>query len=125
MIDVHALPGGANPGDHSGTDSGKAELWTSSKNKAFATRCLCFIAHQIEKMEGVAGLQIVNESDTNAPGMYEWYDSVLAELSKIIPAVPVYISDAWNLGTAVDWSLKKNTCSSHGNPVVIDTHLYW
>lgn len=76
-------------------------------------------------MEGVAGLQIVNESDTNAPGMYEWYDSVLAELSKIIPAVPVYISDAWNLGTAVDWSLKKNTCSSHGNPVVIDTHLYW
>jgi aryl-phospho-beta-D-glucosidase BglC (GH1 family) len=125
LIDFHALPGGANPGDHSGTNSGKAEFWGSKENKALATRCLCFIAHQAEKLEGLVGIQIVNESETNAPGMYEWYDSVLAEFSKIDASIPVYVSDAWDFEKAVGWSLKKNTAQTRGSPAVIDTHLYW
>lgn len=129
LLDFHALPGGANPGDHSGTNSGKAQFWTSGKNKALAIRCLCFIAHQATKMEGVAGIQVVNEAETNAVGMWEWYDSVLAEFSKIDPTMPVYISDAWDLEKTVKWALKKNvsrtTNACFANPVVIDTHLYW
>lgn len=66
LVDLHGLPGGANTGIHSGTDSGKAEFWTSSSYRELATRCLCFIAQQTRCMDGVVGIQIVNEAITNA-----------------------------------------------------------
>jgi aryl-phospho-beta-D-glucosidase BglC (GH1 family) len=62
LIDLHGLPGGANPQDHSGTNSGKAELWSSRSNKDLAIRCLSFITQQARNMEGVAGLQVINEA---------------------------------------------------------------
>ena len=127
LIDFHALPGGANTGDHSGTNSGKAELWTSRCNLDVATKCLCFIAQQARYMEGVAGIQIVNEAQTDAKGMYEWYDHLLAELSRVDSTMPVYVSDAWNLSRALSYIQGKNSLHSSPpcNPVVIDTHLYW
>lgn len=70
-------------------------------------------------------MQIVNESETGAAKMYEWYEEVLVEFSKIDASIPVYVSDAWDLGKAVEWSLKRNTSKARVNPVVIDTHLYW
>lgn len=67
---MHALPGGANGGDHSGTNSGKAELWGSKKNLDLATRSLLFVAHEAKNMNGVIGLQIINEAEWDAKGMY-------------------------------------------------------
>lgn len=125
LIDFHALPGGANRGDHSGTNSGKAEFWQSTDYKTLATRCLCVIAHLAQNIEGVVGTQLVNEAEVDAAGSYIWYDEVLAEFSKISSAMPVCVSDAWNLATAVSWAGKKNKTCATGNPVVIDTHLYW
>jgi hypothetical protein len=59
--------------------------------------------------------------------MYEYYDHCIETISVIDPSIPVVISDAWDLGQAVQYSLKKNvtyparpTC-----PVIIDTHCYW
>ena len=126
LIDLHGLPGGANPQDHSGTNSGKAELWSSRSNRELATRCLCFITQQAKSMEGVSGIQIINEAEWDAKGMYEWYDIVLAELSRVDPTMPIYISDAWDLGRAASWSQGKNNLrAGQANPVVVDTHLYW
>jgi aryl-phospho-beta-D-glucosidase BglC (GH1 family) len=126
LIDLHALPGGANGGDHSGTNSGKAELWKSKKNLDLATRCLLFIAKEARSMEGVIGLQLVNEADWDAPGMYGWYDSVIGQIVGIDNTVPLYISDAWNLGPAVGYINGKNSLhAGRANPIVIDTHLYW
>ncbi|KAK4554856.1 Glucan 1,3-beta-glucosidase 3 [Recurvomyces mirabilis] len=125
LIDLHGLPGGANPQDHSGTNSGKAELWSSKGNRDQATRCLCFIAQQARGMEGVAGLQIINEAEHDAKGMYDWYDHVLGEMAKIDITLPIYISDAWDLHKAASWSQGKNRAGVQGNPVVVDTHLYW
>jgi hypothetical protein len=120
------LPGGANGGDHSGTNSGKAELWKSKKNLELATRCLLFIAHEAQSMDGVVGLQLINEADWDAPGMYGWYDSVIGQIGGIDNTVPLYISDAWNLGPAVGYVNGKNSLhAGRANPIVIDTHLYW
>lgn len=129
VIDLHGLPGGANAQDHSGTDSGKTELWGSRANLELATRCVCFVVRVALMMEGVAGIQIVNEAVWDAKGMYEWYDRVLSELSRIDPTMPVYVSDGWNLHRALAWSQGKNavhtTAAHRCNPVVVDTHLYW
>ncbi|KAK3724362.1 Glucan 1,3-beta-glucosidase 3 [Vermiconidia calcicola] len=129
LIDVHGLPGSANGQDHSGTDSKDVEFWGSKKNRALATKCMAFLAHEVRSMRGVLGLQIVNEATHNAEGMWDLYDDVLSIVSQIDPALPIYISDAWDLPSALGWSMGKNSCrhthTSSANPVVVDTHLYW
>ena len=126
LIDLHGLPGGANAEIHSGTDSGKAELWGNRVNLDLATKCVCFIAQQAHAMDGVVGIQIVNEAVTGANGMYDWYERVLSELSPADITIPVYISDAWSLNQALQWIQTKNSArAAASNPVVIDTHLYF
>ncbi|TKA23852.1 hypothetical protein B0A50_06987 [Salinomyces thailandicus] len=127
VVDLHGLPGGANAQDHSGTNSGKAEFWGSRSYRELATRCLCFIAQQCSRIEGVAGIQIINEAEWGAKGMFEWYDSAIAEISKIDASMPVYVSDAWDLNKCLQWSQGKNSPRSGGAscPVVVDTHYYW
>ncbi|KAF2210973.1 glycoside hydrolase family 5 protein [Cercospora zeae-maydis SCOH1-5] len=129
LIDLHGLPGGANAQEHSGTNSGKAEFWgkKGKKNRDFGTRVVCFVAKEMKAMEGVAGVQIVNESEWEAEGMYEWYEEVLREVGRMDADVPIYVSDGWNLERALTWSQKKNVTlrGFRTNPVVVDTHLYW
>nr|POE88352.1 glucan 1,3-beta-glucosidase 3 [Quercus suber] len=125
LIDMHALPGGANKGDHSGTNSGKAELWSSKGDRDLATRALLFVAQQVRNMDGVAGLQIINEADWDAKGMYDWYGSVIEEITKVDDCLPIYISDGWDLGKALSWIQGLNKVTSRTAPVIIDTHLYW
>ena len=59
--------------------------------------------------------------------MYGWYENVLSQLSCIDPTMPIYISDAWNLSQAIQWTQQKNSAKAkcRASPVVIDTHLYW
>ena len=126
LIDFHALPGGANGGDHSGTNSGKAALWGNTANLDLATRCIVDMAHQLKTMDGVVGLQLCNEAEYNAPGMYKWCDKILNLLEPIDSSLPIYISDGWNLDQALRYSSGKNSLSNpHCNPIVVDTHLYW
>lgn len=70
LLDLHALPGGANNGDHSGTNSGKADLWKSGKNLDLAMRCLLFIAKEARSMDGVIGVQLLNEAEWDAKGRH-------------------------------------------------------
>lgn len=126
LVDLHALPGGANGGDHSGTNSGKAQLWENRSNLDLATRCLLFIVKESKGVAGIVGVQLCNEAEANAKGMYEWYDEVAREVASIDHTVPLYISDGWDLGQAITYCNGKNSLSAGlANPVVIDTHLYW
>jgi aryl-phospho-beta-D-glucosidase BglC (GH1 family) len=131
LIDLHALPGGANKEEHSGTNSGTAALWSKKKNLTLAKECLVFIASEISKktLEGVIGLQLCNEAMWDAPGMYQWYDSMISAISAVDPTIPLYISDAWNLGRAIGYAQDKNRLTSRTklrtNPLCIDTHLYF
>ncbi|KAI9849426.1 MAG: Glucan 1,3-beta-glucosidase 3 [Sclerophora amabilis] len=125
LIDFHAVPGGANPDEHSGTSSGKAELWSNKQNLSLAQNCLVFIAQQARTMDGVVGIELVNEATANAPGLYQFYDSVIGAISQVDSTMPVYISDGWDLNTAVTYSNGKNAWSTSTNPIVIDTHKYY
>ncbi|KAF2101686.1 glycoside hydrolase [Rhizodiscina lignyota] len=130
LLDLHALPGGANTGDHSGTNSGIAALWGNQANLDLATKCLAYMAQEIRNvpLDGVIGLQICNEAEYNAPGMYSWYDTVIAQTCSIDPSIPLYISDSWDLSQCISYTLGKNSSNSAAaatNPVIIDTHYYW
>ncbi|KAF2738797.1 glucan 1,3-beta-glucosidase-like protein [Polyplosphaeria fusca] len=128
LLDLHALPGGANEQEHSGTNCGKATLFTDQKNRQLGVRAVRFLAEKIQNgLDGVVGIQVVNEAAWESERMYEWYDDCVEAVSAIDPTIPVVISDAWNLRKAVDYSLAKNVAYPKGPtaPVVIDTHYYW
>ncbi|ORY12515.1 glycoside hydrolase superfamily [Clohesyomyces aquaticus] len=128
LIDLHALPGGANGNEHSGTNSGKAELWGSATNRELGVRCCQFLAQEISHgLEGVIGIQVVNEADWGSERMYDWYDDCINAVSNIDPTIPIIISDGWDLCRAVEFSLSRNVAISAQPkcPVIIDTHYYW
>lgn len=132
LLDFHACPGGANAESHSGISTHKAELWGTDFNISLTKQCLCFIAAEVKNrgLEGVVGLQLCNEAISNAPGMYSWYDSVISSIVQIDSTIPIYISDAWDLPRAVEYSVRKNTTAisavkSPINPVIVDTHRYY
>ncbi|RAL65148.1 hypothetical protein DID88_001254 [Monilinia fructigena] len=129
LIDFHALPGGANTDMHSGSSTGKAELWGSKKNFELSKKALLFIANECKDLDGVIGIQLCNEAcwDAGKKGMYGFYTSIIQSISEIDPEMPIYISDAWDLSSALRWAKERNWKSGHvpSNPVVIDTHKYY
>jgi aryl-phospho-beta-D-glucosidase BglC (GH1 family) len=126
LIDLHALPGGANAQEHSGTNSGRAALWTSHVNRSLGLRCCQFIAEDTKAGAEIVGIQLVNEAEWESENMYEWYDDCIGAISAVDPEMPVVISDGWNLAKAIDWCLQKNSIYVHPQcPVVVDTHYYW
>ncbi len=77
-------------------------------------------------VKGVVGIQVVNEATHNAVGMYEFYEDVIKEITRWDETIPVYISDAWDLKTALEWATKRHPFSgAPKNPVLIDTHRYY
>jgi aryl-phospho-beta-D-glucosidase BglC (GH1 family) len=127
LLDLHALPGGANGQEHSGTNSGRVELWELASNRDLGVRCCEFLARDTQTGSDIAGIQLANEAEWDAPGMYEWYDQCIAVISAIDPTIPVIISDGWNLSKAIDYALRKNSVYANEltAPVVVDTHYYW
>lgn len=125
IVDLHALPGGANAQEHSGTNSGRAEFWGSSSNRALGTRCSEFIAGEARNGLDIVGIQLVNEAEWEAQAMYEWYDEAIAQISAVDSTIPVIISDGWNFDKAMNYALLKNTVDGIQSPIVVDTHYYW
>lgn len=127
LLDLHALPGGANQDMHSGTDSGKAELWehwhTGRKNREMAKKVVLQVVSEAANMTGIVGVQIVNEATAGAHKLHEWYDDVLREIHGVDSTIPIYVSDAWDLESSLKWVESRRHRS--GNPVVVDTHKYY
>ena len=127
LLDLHALPGGANAQEHSGTNSGRAEFWDSNSHRALGIRCAQFLAQEARSGVDIAGIQLVNEAEWESHRMYEWYDEAVTAVSAIDPSIPMIISDGWNLDKAVEYSLRTNSVYvDHPKaPIVVDTHFYW
>ncbi|KAG9228995.1 glycoside hydrolase superfamily [Amylocarpus encephaloides] len=126
LVDLHGLPGGANGEAHSGTSSGTADLWGDKKNLELAKCALHFMASEIRNgMQGVAGLQIVNESVYDAKGMYEFYDQAIDIIGSVDESIPIYVSDGWDLPRCLGWTGSRNPNTSRRCPIVIDTHRYF
>jgi hypothetical protein len=127
LIDFHAVPGGANANDHSGTNSGVADFLTSPFNRKLATRCVEFVARESAAGLQLVGVSLVNEPNKDSENLHDWYDEVIDAISAIDSSLPVVVSDAWDLKKAIEYSLKKNVTfpAIPLNPIVIDTHIYW
>ncbi|MCJ1387692.1 Glucan 1,3-beta-glucosidase 3 [Xylographa bjoerkii] len=128
ILDLHAVPGGANGDPHSGTSSGRADLWTNPKNLELLADCVGSIASTIatNRIPGIVGIQICNEAIADAPGAFNFYRHLSAVVSAIDSSIPLYISDAWNLGAALDFTASINTVNQPLlPPVVVDTHKYY
>jgi aryl-phospho-beta-D-glucosidase BglC (GH1 family) len=63
LVDLHALPGGANAAEHSGTNSRAIKFWDDTANLDLAVKCLVFIAKETKDLPGVIGIQVVNEAE--------------------------------------------------------------
>lgn len=130
ILDMHALPGGANAEIHSGTSVGKADLWNDSFHRDIAYRCFQFLATELaldQNLAGVIGIQLVNEASWDAPNMYDFYGHAVADISQIHPTIPIYISDAWDLRRALGWAKERNSVvkGAVSNPIIVDTHKYY
>jgi aryl-phospho-beta-D-glucosidase BglC (GH1 family) len=132
LIDLHALPGGANINAHSGTNTGKAELWTSEHYLKVAKDCIKFVVQEVltDRLSNVIGVELCNEpSRAASSAVFKWYDDVLAMVNTIDPSVPIYIGDCWDLPTAIKYAIRKNNLENASrrppNPVIVDTHKYY
>ncbi|MCJ1419176.1 Glucan 1,3-beta-glucosidase 3 [Xylographa parallela] len=128
ILDLHAVPGGANGDSHSGTSSARADLWTDPKNLQLLAKCVGSIASAVaaDQIPGIVGIQICNEANYGAPGTFDFYRRLTNAVSAIDSSIPLYISDAWNLGAALDFTASINTINQPLlPPVVVDTHKYY
>lgn len=125
LLDFHALPGNANTEDHGGVSTKRAELWDHRSNLSLAKKCLVFMAEEVQKgsIKGCLGIELCNEACWGAK-MYDWYSGVINAIGRVDSSIPLYISDAWDLNTAMAWCRNMNQRGA-GNPVGVDTHRYY
>ncbi|KAH3674397.1 hypothetical protein WICMUC_003234 [Wickerhamomyces mucosus] len=126
LVDLHALPGGANTADHSGCHLENPEFWSERRYQELAVSVLEFISNEIQQFENVIGLQIVNESifDKNADSQQHYYSKAIKQIRSIDSNIPIIISDGWWPDQWVKWiNNSENNLKSHSG-VVIDAHIY-
>lgn len=125
LVDVHAVPGGANPDAHSGENSGKAKFWTDQSNHDRLAEATKFIARDLKTYENILGIQVVNEASTDDPskGQFKYYKKCLRAIREEDPTIPVVISDAWYANKFAEW-VQDNQGSNGNLGVVIDEHCY-
>jgi len=123
LIDLHALPGGANDQDHSGTSSHKAELWENPQYLRTAKFCATWLATQVKNdvLKGCIGIQLCNEASAGVKGLFKWYGEVIDAISEIDASIPLYISDAWDLPSALNFAGLFNAPESPVNPIIAAT----
>ena len=127
LLDLHALPGNANTEDHGGVSTHKAELWGNQTNLKLARDCLVFMAKEVAeaKVKGCVGIQLCNEACWGAQGMYKWYESCIKEIEKVDTSIPLYVSEAWDLKPAMEWSAKMNQRFGQKCPIGVATSRYY
>lgn len=124
LVDLHALPGGANADAHSGSVLKTASFFGNSDyvNKV-CNDILPFIVKDVcQGNENVIGLQIVNEAvfDNKASGQKNYYSKAAKAISAIDSSLPVIISDGWWPQQWADWVRQQNLDTS----LIVDSHVY-
>ena len=126
LLDFHSLPGGANDQDHSGTSSGKAELWGNRGYLELAKRGVIFMAGEVKRgrVRGCLGIQICNEACWGAQGMWEWYGDVVRAVREVDVGLPLYVSDGWDLRRGLEWCARVNR-EGMGCPIGVAVPKYF
>lgn len=128
LVDLHALPGGANNDAHSGESSGNSNsalFWKDHKYQDKMIDAVRFMARDLKGYENIAGIQVVNEamSSDSSNGQPRYYEKGLKAVREEDASLPFVISDAWNPGKFAEW-VQDIQGSDKNLGVVIDTHCY-
>lgn len=126
LVDLHAVPGGANTGDHSGMSLDEPGFWSLSRYQSIALDALKFIVEDLKGYDNIAGIQVVNEAtyDNPAPTQSKYYRAALHKIRKRDALIPVVISDGWNPSQWVEWVQKAEEEAGGDLGVVVDVHIY-
>lgn len=125
LVDLHAVPEGANTGDHSGMKLSRAGFWNDAEAMVQTADALEWLALQVKQYDNVCGIQVVNEAEFSNDGKYQmrYYTAALHAIRKQWAEVPVVVSDGWWPQQWAEWvsGLETNTTSIG---VMIDDHVY-
>ncbi|KAG7531295.1 hypothetical protein FFLO_04473 [Filobasidium floriforme] len=83
LIDLHGVAGNQNDDAHSGTSSGKTQLWDSKKNLESTSLALRFLTQYLARIPHVVGLQLMNEPKNNQT-LGGWYESTIRDLQFVV-----------------------------------------
>lgn len=127
LLDLHAVPCGANTGDHSGERLTKANFWTDKSAQDKAIEICGFIAKEFNGVENIAGIQVVNEAEfcNDVKSRVRYYTKAINSIRMNNKFVPIVISDGW---WADQWCKTLYDIAPGGEiwkmGVVVDEHVY-
>lgn len=126
LVDLHAVPKGANTGDHSGEWFKDAGFWNDNNAIDQAVNVCAFIAEDLNQYDNIAGIQIVNESvfSNNPSGQEKYYTNASNAIRGKNPDVPIIISDGWWADQWVKFLDKSSSGNIGSLGIVIDNHVY-
>ncbi|GCE97405.1 glucan 1,3-beta-glucosidase 3 [Zygosaccharomyces mellis] len=124
LVDMHALPGGANADAHSGSNLKSASFFGNNGYvDKVCNQVLPFIVKDVcRDKDNVIGLQIVNEAifDNKASGHKNYYYKAIKAIRAIDDDLPIVISDGWWPQQWADWLQQQGLDTG----VVVDSHVY-
>ncbi|CAR28323.1 hypothetical protein ZYGR_0R00570 [Zygosaccharomyces rouxii] len=124
LVDIHALPGGANADAHSGSSLKNASFFgNSSYVNQVCNEILPFIVKDVcQNNDNIIGLQIVNEAkfDNNASGQKKYYSKATKAIRAIDDDLPIVISDGWWPQQWADWVQQQGLDTN----LIVDSHIY-
>lgn len=128
LVDLHALPGGANADAHSGESAGDENsplFWTDHLYQDRMVDAVRFMAKDLKQFDNIAGLQVVNEAMSNdsSNSQVRYYEKCLEAVREEDATLPLVISDAWIPTKFAEW-VQDAQGSEKNLGVVIDTHCY-
>ncbi|KAK9240025.1 glycoside hydrolase superfamily [Lipomyces kononenkoae] len=115
LVDLHAVPGGANPDSHSGV-SGGGKFFTLPSHVSLALDCVEFIAREVKDYDNVIGIQIVNEASYGALAE-KYYMQASKRIREIDPTQCIVLSDGWDRRRYAEFVKDKPG-------MLVDTHVY-
>ncbi len=121
LLDLHAVPGGQNKGDHSGK-SGQMEWFENKVYQEQTVQLLKTLAHQFRNSSALWGIEIMNEPEVkgNVWLLRAFYKRAYEELIKIVrPGTYTVFHDGFQ-PFLLNGSLRKK----RGFPVAMDVHWY-
>ncbi|WPK26988.1 hypothetical protein PUMCH_004359 [Australozyma saopauloensis] len=123
LVDVHALPGGANLLSLSGEDE-TAEFWNDEKKQDLMVEAVRFIARDLKNYANITGIQIVNEAAYNAfKGQTRYYEKAMRAIREEDNSIPVVISDAFDPMKYSQW-VQEIQGNKQNFGLIVDFHCY-
>lgn len=128
LVDLHALPGGANTDAHSGEELRSRDTVKFWKNHSFQDKmadAVGFMARDLKGYDNVSGIQVVNEAMFDEPsgGEFRYYELCLNSVRAEDKTMPIIISDGWSAQRFTEW-IQKIQGTDRNLGLVVDEHCY-